>query len=98
MKMRRWGWLCLLCVLNTLSAFAINVVVSHTSFYNTLSGKASMPYTEVYWEIDPSSIQFSKNENGAWIAKVQTDILLTNNAGEKIAEDHFILQTLPGNT
>lgn len=71
---------------------AIQATVGHNLFYAP-SPKGFKPYLELYWQIDPNSLLFKK-ENNAWQGKIQTDITLRQQ-GNLVSEDHYILETAP---
>ncbi|MEI8279724.1 MAG: GWxTD domain-containing protein [Bacteroidota bacterium] len=93
--LRRAG-ICLLILVMSFSAKAIEVSVFHNIFYLPDTGKNAgnyKPYIEVYWEINPQSINFVKT-NDLWLSKIRTHVVFSNDNG-KILEDHFALQTRP---
>lgn len=89
--MRRWAGLCLLSIIMTVNASAIEAVVSYTHFYLPGGGK---PYIEVNWQANPASLRFIQDGNSRFISKIKTDIILKS-GNTVLGEDHYILQTIP---
>jgi len=84
--------LLLLC-LSSIRTQALQAVVTTNIFYAPTKQNTFSPYVEIYWQIDPQSILFRK-ENNAWRAGIRTDITIRE--GEKsIKEEHYILTTPP---
>jgi len=89
--MKRWAGLCLIGIIMTVNAWAIEAVVSYTHFYLPDGGK---PYIEMHWQVYPASLRFTKDEKERFISKIKTDVVIK--AGNTVlGEDHFILQTIP---
>ena len=92
--MKRWAGLCLLGIVLSWNAKAMEAVVSYTHFY--LPGDAK-PYIELSWQIYPASLRFTKDTTERFISKIKTDVIIK--AGDKLLrEEHFILQTVPAAT
>jgi GWxTD domain-containing protein len=90
--MIRWAGLCLISLLFAIDAKAIDAVVTHTHFYK-YDGNKAKPYIEISWEINPTSLRFQADENGKVLAKIKTDIIITNSSNP--LSDQFVLQTPP---
>lgn len=90
--------LLLLCI--SFKAGAIEASASYTVFYMpSEKNKAVLePYIELYWQINPKSILFSKNEAGLWQGKVITSVVFRDEKGKTVREDKYIMQTTPADT
>lgn len=69
---------------------AMSVLVGHKLFHAPQGGVLS-PYTELYWEIDASTISFQNIQN-SWSAGIKVDISLSNDTGIFL-QDNFIIET-----
>lgn len=93
--MLRSATLCLLAFFSCFSTYAIEAVVSHTIFYTHKNDSAKNAYLELYWQVDPSTVGFTTNENGKLVANIKTEISFTAAEGNIIAKDKYVLQTNP---
>lgn len=75
------------------TAQALQAVVMKNVFFAPAGTNDFKPYLETYWQIDPQSMLFSK-ENGAFVGRVRTDITIRNEKGV-ITEEHYLLTTQP---
>lgn len=93
---RRWG-LCLFILFSVVRAFAIEATVTHTVFYpvDSATGRRG-PVADIYWQINPGTIHYSTTAEKTIVARIRTDIVFFDESGI-IAEDHFILRTIPRN-
>ncbi len=93
--MSRWIGLCFLLSLTGKIAYAISALPSYAVFYlPARDDKAHQPYLELYWQIDPSTVQFAKNDAGVWLGKIKTTIDIIHDTGI-IASEKYYLQTTP---
>ena len=92
---RRLG-ICFIILLYSLQAAAIDAVVAHSLFYVPDSTHAGhlQPYVEAYWQVNQRSLHYTTREDKAIVARIKTDIILSNDAGI-IKEDHFYIETVP---
>jgi len=74
-------------------ATALHAVLMKNIFYAPAADHSFAPYLETYWQIDPQSVLFSR-ENGFFQARIRTDIVVKNDTGIA-AEEHYILSTTP---
>lgn len=72
---------------------AVQAVVMHNVFYAPQPDGSLSPYIEAYWQIDPMSIAFKK-ENQAWVGKIKTEISILSDTGI-VASEKYILTTIP---
>jgi GWxTD domain-containing protein len=72
-------------------AFALEAVVAHNVFYFPDSGKA---YTEIYWQINPGTLHYLRNEARAIYGIARADISFTIE-GKTVGEDHIYFKTEP---
>ncbi|HRO42320.1 MAG TPA: GWxTD domain-containing protein [Flavipsychrobacter sp.] len=80
-------------LLGNYTAKGLQAVVMKNIFYAPTANQTFTPYLETYWQIDPRSMLFTK-ENGAFLGKIKTGIIITNDTG--IAkQEHYILATNP---
>ena len=95
---RRTG-LCLLAVLFSMHAQAINAIVSHTVFRLVAADKneVSDAYVEAYWQVAPAGVHFTK-QGEKWAANIKVDIVFTNDKGAVVAEQHLNQRTAPANS
>ena len=95
--MRRWLYFILPALFVLTSARAIEGVQSHSVFYLSdpvYQGKLN-PYMESYWQVNPRTIHFNTTADKNIVARLKTDVLITNDTGKVIKEDHYIYQTRP---
>jgi GWxTD domain-containing protein len=93
--MSRWIGLCFLFVIAGQAAYGINALPAYTVFYLPANGgKQPQPYIELYWQVDPASVEFVKNSAGVWIGKIKTTIDIIHDTGV-IASEKYYLQTTP---
>ncbi len=88
--MKRWAGLCLISMLTAINAHAIEAAVAYTPFYLPGDGQ---PFIEINWQVNPASLRFMQEAN-TFVSKIRTDITVKNDSA-LLAEDHFILQTIP---
>lgn len=90
---RRTG-LCLLALLISLQASALNALVWHTVFHTVevSSGDIGGAYIEAYWQVIPGGLHFNKDDQ--WRATLKTDILFRSDTGI-VAEQHLEQRTAP---
>lgn len=93
--MGRWIGLCLLLSFTGNIAYAISALPAYSVFYLPTGEKKTLqPYLELYWQIDPSTVQFAKNDAGVWLGKIKTTIDIIHDTGV-IASEKYYLQTTP---
>ncbi len=91
-------------IVNSLTIFAVftpllskatQAVVMHNIFYAPEENGLSKlkPYVEIYWQVDPQSILFNKEQN-IWQGKIKTDIIVRSDTSI-VAQAHYILETSP---
>lgn len=88
--------LCCLILFSSLSGFAINAIPSHTIFY-TIKGNSAKPYLELYWQVDANTVQFKKDSNQIWTAKLKTELTISCDTGI-ITQTKYLLKTTPANS
>jgi len=95
--MTRRLWIFLLCVSVTWSAKAVDAVFNYAVFYDfhTTDGKVINAQMELYWQINPKSLHYKKNEQGLLISQVQTDVAFKGADGKVVHEEHYMLNTTP---
>ena len=82
MIMGRWIGLCLMLSFTGNIAYAISALPVYSVFYLPAGEKKTLqPYLELYWQIDPSTVQFAKNEAGVWLGKIKTTIDIIHDTG-----------------
>lgn len=72
--------------------FAVQAVVTRNLFFAP-SAAGFSPYIEAYWQIDPQSLLFKKEE-GSFRSSIRTDITIATDTGV-VHEDHYLLVTQP---
>lgn len=76
------------------NSMAVQAVLTRNVFFAPADQPDKLaPYLEVYWQVDPNSILYNKEE-GLWKGKIQTDLVISNEQGI-VAQDHYILATRP---
>lgn len=95
--MTRRLWILLLCVSAAWNVKAVDAVFNYAVFYDfhSTDGKVTGAQMEVYWQINPSSLHYKKNEQGLLTSQVQTDITFRNTDGKVLHEEHYMLNTTP---
>ena len=88
--MRRWLYFILPALFVLTSARAIEGVQSHSVFYLSdpvYQGKLN-PYMESYWQVNPRTIHFNTTADKNIVARLKTDVLITNDTGKVIKAPH----------
>lgn len=88
----RWG-ICTLLLFCTVRSIAIDAVVSHTVFYKEQAGRL-VASIDAYWQVNPNTLHYVTTPEKKLAGSIRTDIVFLQN-GEKIKEDHYIMQTVP---
>lgn len=86
-------FLLLIGLMSAQCAVALEAQVMRNIFYAPAASGTLQPYLEAYWQINPQTILFDK-QNDSWQAKIRTDIVVSNSSGV-INEEHYILETKP---
>lgn len=95
--MERWVRICLISLLFSVQASAINIIPSYTIFYMPADTSTPKPYIELYWQVGAKSIQYRQDSTGVWLGKILTQIQVSCDTGV-IASDQYILKTTPANS
>lgn len=95
--MERWVRICLISLLFSVQASAINIIPSYTIFYMPADTSVPKPYIELYWQVGAKSIQYRQDSTGVWLGKILTQIQVSCDTGV-IASDQYILRTTPANS
>lgn len=78
----------------SLTAKALQAVVNKTFFYSrAANGTGITPYLDLYWQIDPRSLLFYK-EDSLFKSRIETLIEISDHNGIA-ATDHYVLETKP---
>jgi GWxTD domain-containing protein len=89
----RWFLLAImLCIAGT--AHSIEAVVSYTVFHRFNQRGEDSAFVEVYWQINPSSLHYKKNEKGELVAQIQTAVSIADEQ-EVLMRDRYALNTKP---
>ena len=85
----------LLIIFSSFPLKALQASIVHNVFFMPSGEKNAQlaPYIEVYWQIDPKSILFKK-ENEIWKGKIKTQIIISNKEGI-VKNEQYILETPP---
>lgn len=81
-----------LCFLATPSS-ALQAVVMKNLFFAPTENHSFKPYIETYWQVDPQSMLFSK-EDGFFVGKIRTQISIRRDTGV-VTEEQYLLTTTP---
>lgn len=95
--MERWVRICLISLLFSVQASAINIIPSYTIFYMPADTSVPKPYIELYWQVGAKSIQYRQDSTGVWLGKILTQIEVSCDTGT-IVSDKYILSTTPANS
>ena len=78
-------------------ATAIEAGVSHAIFYlpDPLYQGNMNPYMEAYWQVNPKTVHYKTEPGKGIIARLQTEVKVTNDTGGIIKEDRYIFQSVP---
>ncbi len=96
--MYRFFVVCLISVLLPGISPALDATVTRSvSYASADNGVNYRPYLEVSWQVNPSSVHFTKMSDGRISGRIRTDILVKDDKGI-INEEHFISQTSPRST
>jgi len=87
-KMVRGFWIGLMMFCFAIQASAIQAVVSHAVFSNG----GMNAYAEIYWQIDPLSLHFTKTKNNTWQTEIKTEMKIKNETGI-ITTEQYLLKT-----
>lgn len=82
----------MLCFAGT--AHSIEAVVSYTVFHKHNQRGEDSAFVEVYWQVNPSSLHYRKNEAGELVAQIQTAVSISNET-EVLLRDRYALNTKP---
>lgn len=95
--MARWiGWCFLMLVSNVV--YGITALPAYTVFYlPATNGGTATPYIEVYWQIDPYSVDFAMDDKEIWRGKIKTELELVHDTGV-VASEKYYLQTTPASS
>lgn len=89
--------LCLCLVIAGFYGKAIDALTSYKIFYRYITNEsgeqAIQPYIEIYWQINPTTIPFKKNEKGHWQAQIKTDISITQK--DNFSGETYNLKSIP---
>ena len=98
--MRIRAYFLFFCLFISARVGALEAVLSHSIFYlsDPINPAGLNPYMEAYWQVNPKTVHFSTNADKGIIARIQVDVLITNDTGKIIKEDQYIYQTRPCHT
>lgn len=96
--MTRRLWLCMIGVLLSFSGFAIQALPNFKVYYAPAPGSDTLqPYVEVYWQIDPTTVNYIRGVDSFWKASIITKISVTMK-GKEIAGTKYMLNTTPASS
>jgi len=75
-------------------AHSIEAVVSYTVFHKYSPAGKDSAFIDVYWQVNPSSLHYKKNDNGELVAQIQTAVSIAND-DEVLMRDRYALNTTP---
>lgn len=90
---RRTG-LCILFSLLGYVSFGINALPAYKTFYAPDGKGGYTPYLEVYWQIDPKTVNYSLNDKGHYQAGIQTTLRIEHSGNVKDSKK-YLLETTP---
>ena len=81
----------LLCAVRS---YGIEAVESHSVFFlaDPVYAGNFNPYVEAYWQVNPKSVRFNTIPEKGIVARIKTDVMITNDAGMVLKEDHYTFQ------
>jgi len=89
----RWLYL-FLFLFSTQTASAVEAVVAYTVFHKPAGNGSDSAFIEIYWQINPNSLHYQKNEKGQLIAQVQTALSIQSDSSV-VLRDRYVLKTTP---
>ncbi len=77
-------------------ALALEATMSHAVFYmpDPIYKGNMNPYVEAYWQVNPKTLHYNTDTAKGIIARIKTDVLIFNDTGGLVKEDHYIYQTV----
>lgn len=91
------GWCFALLMMAGHIAYGINALPSHAIFYKSLPDGGFNPYIELYWQVDPKSIEFGRDAKEIWTGKIITQLEVRDDTGI-VAREKYLLQTPPASS
>jgi GWxTD domain-containing protein len=87
----------LFCFAFVSSTFAIEVAISRAVFYlpDPINSTKLNPYTEFYWQVNPATVRYNTNVEKKILARIDVEVLITNDSGKTIKADNYIMQSVP---
>lgn len=91
--MSRWiGWCLIVFLFAGYNAYGIKALPAYSVFYRTQQDEVK-PYMELYWQIDPASVDFTKDEKGIWLARITTKLEVSNDTGVLFTQKYYLKTT-----
>ncbi len=90
---RRTG-LCILFSLLGYVSFGINALPAYKLFYAPNEKGDYTPYLEIYWQVDPNTVNYSLNDNGHYQAGIITTLRIDHSDSIKNSKK-YLLETTP---
>ncbi|PQJ12815.1 hypothetical protein CJD36_003460 [Flavipsychrobacter stenotrophus] len=87
----------LLLVVSFIQVHALEAAFSHAVFYLAdpiYEGKIN-PYLEAYWQINPAKLRYNTNADKKTIARIKTEVTITNDTGHVVKNDLYVYETKP---
>lgn len=76
------------------AAHSIDAVVSYTVFHKYSPAGKDSAFIDVYWQVNPSSLHYKKNDKGELVTQIQTAVSIANEE-EVMMRDRYALNTTP---
>ncbi len=95
--MLRRSFFTLLLIFAVSGAYALEAAFSHAVYYLTdpiYEGKIN-PYIEAYWQVNPAKLHYNTNADKKIIARIKTEVTITNDTGHVVKSDLYIYETKP---
>ena len=84
--------LALLCMATR--AHSLEAIVSYAVFHKYSPSGTDSAFLEIYWQVNPSSLHYHKNDNGELVTKIQT-VLRLDKDSTAVARERYELNTKP---
>ncbi|MGN6566605.1 MAG: GWxTD domain-containing protein [Flavipsychrobacter sp.] len=82
--MPRWFRISLFLLFVSLQAGAIDALVTHCTFFD------KKPYVEIYWQISPLSLRFTKLEDGKLVSRMRISCIIKNDTGVIVNDQSYV--------
>lgn len=86
------GWCFALFLFTCNTVYGIDALPGRAVFYRPQADTLS-PYMELYWQIDPNTVTFKKDEKEIWTAHITTVLEVSNDTGVLVSQKYYLRTT-----